>query len=119
MMKTGAPVRAYRMVAGATRSRRRISLLLAVFLVLALFLSLPAQPLTPVAQTRSLTSLSDSLRADSLARAKQGLARRVDTAKVVMHHFDHKQQIITGGSIMACLIGIMVVMNNYNPRVPL
>lgn len=94
----------------------RLPTLFLLFLA-TLFVSLPAQPLTPVAQPRSLTALSDSLKADSLAQAKS--RSRADTSKVVMHHFNHRQQIITGGAIMACLVGIMVVMNNYNPRVPL
>jgi hypothetical protein len=88
--------------------------------VLLLALSLSAQPLTPVSMQRSPAVVADSLKADSLAREKSAkTGSRTDTAKVVMHHFNHKQQIITGGSIMACLVGIMVVMNNYNPRVPL
>jgi hypothetical protein len=87
----------------------------AVFLFAASVLS--AQPLTPVTHPASQKSMADSAKADSTARAAVVTAR-ADTARVVMHHFNHRQQIITGGSIMAALIGVVVVMNNYNPRVP-
>ena len=41
---------------------------------------------------------------------------RADTVAVVKHSYQHREQIVTGGVIMACLVGILVVMNNYNPR---
>ncbi len=41
---------------------------------------------------------------------------RSDSVKVVKHAFNHRQQIITGSVVMACLAMIMVTMNNYNPR---
>jgi hypothetical protein len=122
MREQGACNLAYRRVAGATGFCRRTGRILCGMGLIVLLSTqvVPAQPMTPVGIQRSPSAVADSLRADSLAQAnskKTGL--RADTAKVVMHHFNHKQQIITGGSIMACLIGIMVVMNNYNPRVPL
>jgi hypothetical protein len=42
--------------------------------------------------------------------------KRADTVLVVRHEFNHREQIIAGGVIMACLAGMLVVMNNYNPR---
>jgi hypothetical protein len=90
---------------------------LLVLIVLTVYLPSPAQPLTPIAPAPSAAAIAraDSLRADSVATAK---AAARDTTMVVMHRFNHRQQIITGGAIMACMAGIMVVMNNYNPRVP-
>jgi hypothetical protein len=85
---------------------------LAVALILGAFVMLSAQTLTPIAPPPS----SDSSGVDTLAVKKPPL--RADTAVVVMHHFNHRQQLITGGAIMATMISIMVVMNNYNPRVP-
>lgn len=81
----------------------------------------PAQPLTPVAPPAvqvpaTVAAPADSVPADSLAAR---YIPRADTAKVVMHHFNHRQQIITGSAVMAGLLAIMAVMNNYNPRAPL
>ena len=42
--------------------------------------------------------------------------KRADTVLVVKHEFRHREQIVTGGVIMACLVSMLVVMNNYNPR---
>jgi hypothetical protein len=98
-----------------------------VVFVLSGFLALPvaAQPLTPVipppARADSvkaapkLTGL-DSLRALAAKADTAGTKTRADTVQVVMHHHNHRQQIITGSVVMACLAGIIVVMNNYNPR---
>jgi hypothetical protein len=93
-----------------------IGISLSALLLAASLVPLSAQTLTPVAPAKSATALADSLKADSLAAAKP--KTRADTARVVMHHFNHRQQLITGGAIMATMISIMVVMNNYNPRVP-
>jgi hypothetical protein len=41
---------------------------------------------------------------------------RADTIVVVKHQFNHREQIITGSVIMACLAGMFAIMNNYNPR---
>ena len=41
---------------------------------------------------------------------------RSDSIIVVKHSFDHREQIITGSVVMACLMLMMVTMNNYNPR---
>lgn len=41
---------------------------------------------------------------------------RADTVLIAKHQFNHREQIVTGSVIMACLIGILVFMNNYNPR---
>ncbi len=41
---------------------------------------------------------------------------RADSVVLIRHRFNHKEQIITGGVIMACLAVMMAVMNNYNPR---
>lgn len=65
-------------------------------------------PLAPMPQ-----ALPDSLRADSLS-ARRG--SRADTTLIIKHHFNHRQQIITGSVIMACMAAIVVVMNNYNPQ---
>ncbi len=87
---------------------------LAILTVLLVVLSLAthalAQPLTPV---RPAAASSDSLRVPAAADTA---SRGRDTLQVVMHHHNHKQQIIAGSVIMACFAGIMVVMNNYNPR---
>jgi hypothetical protein len=87
---------------------------LLLLFVLTAYLILPAQPLTPVAP--SSPAVGDTTGVDSAVVVKPVL--RGDTARVVMHQHNHRQQIITGGAIMATLIGVMVVMNNYNPRVP-
>jgi hypothetical protein len=50
--------------------------------------------------------------ADSTQRFKS----RADTVVVIKHEFNHKEQIIGGSVIMACLVGILAVMNNYNPH---
>lgn len=80
---------------------------------------LPAQKLTPVAPLPTTLSVKDSalvVKADSAVVKSR--VNRADTAKVVMHSFDHRKQLITGGAIMATMVTIMVVMNNYNPQVP-
>jgi hypothetical protein len=41
---------------------------------------------------------------------------RTDSIPIVKHRYQHRQQIITGSVVMACLTLIMVTMNNYNPR---
>ena len=41
---------------------------------------------------------------------------RTDSLTIVKHGYQHRQQIITGSVVMACLALIMVTMNNYNPR---
>ena len=41
---------------------------------------------------------------------------RADTVLIAKHQFNHREQIITGSVIMACLIGMLAFMNNYNPR---
>ena len=60
------------------------------------------------------TKTVKSIPKDSLA-ARLNL-KRTDTVTVVKHEFNHRQQIITGSIVMACLAGILAVMNNYNPR---
>jgi hypothetical protein len=50
---------------------------------------------------------------DTIARPSQS---RADSVLVVRHRFNHREQIITGGVVMACLIGILAFMNNYNPQ---
>lgn len=41
---------------------------------------------------------------------------RADSVVLIRHQFNHKEQIIAGGVVMACLVAMMAVMNNYNPR---
>ncbi len=41
---------------------------------------------------------------------------RADTVIIIQHQFDHKEQIITGSVIMSCMILVLALMNNYNPR---
>lgn len=95
-----------------------------IFPALLLAFSAPAlraQPLTPVAPPAvdsAAVAAADSGAAAGAPDTAKSVVARADTAKVVMHHFNHRQQIITGGSIMATLIAVMTVMNNYNPRVP-
>jgi hypothetical protein len=93
--------------------------LITIFLVsiLALAPLAPAaEKLTPVAPPAPKLTGVDSLRAIAALADSAGTKGRSDTAKVVMHHHNHRQQIITGSVIMACLAGVMVVMNNYNPQ---
>jgi hypothetical protein len=97
------------------RPSSRLTALVAFASALA-FTPLSAQKLTPVAPLPTVLAVQDSLKADS-ARANKRVTR-ADTARVVMHSFNHKQQLITGGAIMATMVSIMVVMNNYNPRIP-
>jgi hypothetical protein len=59
------------------------------------------------------TTAATKSTADSLAKAPKS---RSDSVIVVKHHFDHREQIITGSVIMTCLALMMVAMNNYNPR---
>ena len=104
---------------------RRAALSVVAFLILAgVFASvspLAAQPLTPLTP-QAVAVTADPAGTDSLDSSDSLEARapasRADTARVVMHHFNHRQQIITGSAIMAALVSVMVVMNNYNPRVP-
>lgn len=103
----------FRRLSFARRSAAGPALALSV-LVLA-FSPLPAQTLTPLAPVSPPPAAADSARVDSAAAKR---VMRADTARVVMHNFNHRQQLITGGAIMATLVSIMVVMNNYNPRVP-
>jgi hypothetical protein len=88
--------------------------LLAAIILAAIGLN--AQTLTPVAPLPTTVGVTDSAKADSVAVKPK--VTRADTSRVVMHSFNHRQQLITGGAIMATMISIMVVMNNYNPRVP-
>jgi hypothetical protein len=88
-------------------------------ILLAFLLAAPsfaAEPLTPVAPPPPKLTGLDSLRALAAKADTAGAKTRADTVQVVMHHHNHRQQIITGGVVMACLAGIIVVMNNYNPR---
>jgi hypothetical protein len=89
-----------------------------VVLILVVTL-LPAQKLTPVAPLPTTLAVKDSaLVAKGEGAVVKPRVNRADTAKVVMHSFDHRKQLITGGAIMATMVTIMVVMNNYNPQVP-
>jgi hypothetical protein len=83
-----------------------------------------AQTMTPVSAPAKSTVAADTLISPQAAIADTASAdsvaakpvSRADTAKVVKHHFNHRQQIITGGAVMASLAAIMTVMNNYNPQ---
>jgi hypothetical protein len=89
---------------------------LSMMVLLLSFSLLPAQTLTPVLPPPAAAdSAAGALKADSAAAKR---VMRADTARVVMHNFNHRQQLVTGGAIMATLVSIMVVMNNYNPRLP-
>jgi len=39
-----------------------------------------------------------------------------DSPKYNVHEYNHKQQVIVGGTIMFCVILSMVMNNNYNPK---
>ncbi len=69
-----------------------------------------AQPLTPIPPPA--TAAPDTVLADTASPTLS----RADTARVVRHHFNHREQIITGSAIMTTLGVMMVLMNNYNPR---
>jgi hypothetical protein len=100
---------------------------LALFLTLATMaipFDLSAEPLTgpqaAVDSTRSAVrspaiglTQAPTAQSDSLAKAPKS---RSDSVIVVKHHFNHREQIITGSVIMTCLALMMVAMNNYNPR---
>ena len=75
---------------------------LAIFLLAAT--SLPAQ--TSPVPTGTAPAPADTTRSFS----------RADTTLIIKHQFNHRQQIITGSVIMACMAAIVVVMNNYNPQ---
>jgi hypothetical protein len=60
-------------------------------------------------------SVQAAVPADSVRPATAAVLR-ADTTLIIKHHFNHRQQIITGSVIMACLASIVVVMNNYNPQ---
>ena len=45
-----------------------------------------------------------------------GHKKKEDSTVVVRHQFNHKEQVITGGVIMACIALMLVTMNNYNPQ---
>ena len=77
-------------------------------------------PAAPQA-TQDTAKARAGLSKDSLAPPRDTLAKtasksRSDSVIVVKHHFDHREQIITGSVIMTCLALMMVTMNNYNPR---
>jgi hypothetical protein len=110
---------------GAPQPFRLATLWISLFTALSIA---TAQPLTPVASPGGPASrlvgaaASDSAPsavrvAGDSAAAASGPKSRADTAQIVKHHFNHRQQIITGGVIMACMAMIMTVMNNYNPQV--
>ena len=86
-----------------------------------------AVPVTPPAQATqdSLRSIAPSAAGDTSATHHKSPSDSALTAKpktrsdsviVVKHHFNHREQIITGSVIMTCLALMMVTMNNYNPR---
>lgn len=41
---------------------------------------------------------------------------RADSVVLIRHQFNHREQIIAGGVVMACIAAMMAIMNNYNPR---
>ncbi len=59
--------------------------------------------------------VSDSLKTVAADSSKVPKSR-ADTVSVVKYRFNHREQIITGGVVMACLALMLTVMNNYNPR---
>ena len=84
-----------------------------------------AQHFAPLQSQTSLPDSAKTIRTDSLKTVRvvsdsqptqPVFLHRVDTVVVVKHQFNHREQIITGSVIMACLVGILAVMNNYNPR---
>lgn len=81
------------------------------------------KPSTNILKTTSLSDTLSSSHSDSLS-LRDTLATK-DSVKVnqraidhpiIKHEFNHREQIITGSVIMACLILMMAAMNNYNPR---
>ena len=74
----------------------------------------PGDSTRPAANAPAFDSVAASKTpSDSLAK---GPKSRSDSVIVVKHHFNHREQIITGSVIMTCLALMMVAMNNYNPR---
>lgn len=62
------------------------------------------------AETEADLAAEDSSEAPSVPQS------RADSVVLIRHQFNHREQIIAGGVVMACIAAMMAVMNNYNPR---
>jgi hypothetical protein len=89
-------------------------------LLLLLLSALPFRPLAQgAAPADSSKSHGDSALTVSSQAPKDSIPKpktRADSVTVPKHTFNHRQQIITGGVVMSCLLLILLTMNNYNPR---
>lgn len=86
----------------------RVSLLVAILGVAA---ARPSDSLQTAAVPEDSSHVSPAPGGGGVSKSN-----RADTVLVVRHVFNHREQIIAGGVIMACLAGMLVIMNNYNPR---
>ncbi len=81
---------------------------------------LPILPPSPAPDSAKVQVVSgDTTKGTIKSTTKDAIVQvrsRADTVLIVKHGFNHREQIIAGGVIMACLAGMLVVMNNYNPR---
>ncbi len=87
------------------------------FLALLLFLArnaagVSAEEMRDSAQTK-VNRVSELPKSSDSAKIAVG---RADSVVIVKHHFNHREQIITGSVIMTCLVSMMAIMNNYNPK---
>lgn len=98
---------------GARMARFLPVLVLGMALNLAPAQGQSAQPGTQSQAPADTIRASGRPLADTLAKPSKS---RSDSVIVVKHHFNHREQIITGSVIMTCLALMMVAMNNYNPR---
>jgi hypothetical protein len=66
--------------------------------------------------TNKPPTLNAPVSVDAPLKSGKMAEARTDSLTIVKHGYQHRQQIITGSVVMACLALIMVTMNNYNPR---
>ena len=91
--------------------RRRI-LHLSVALLLSA-VALRSQPNTsPSGSLKDTVMTATPPSPKDTAKAKS----RADSVVIIKHSFDHRRQIITGSVVMTCLLAVLAIMNNYNPR---
>ena len=86
-----------------------------IFFVLCIFLTnirLYSADSNDSIQADTLLQQIKPIKADTLARD----TTKTDTSIIVRHDFNHKEQVIVGGVVMASLVLILVSLNNWNPK---
>jgi hypothetical protein len=79
--------------------------------------AIDSQGTTPQNKQDSLTSLKPvNSGKDTATNVAIKPIMRSDTVIIIKHQFNHKEQIITGSVVMSCVILVLALMNNYNPR---